>query len=88
MGCDGLNTPGIVYCYDAVNEQLSSYLKTYFGLIVTSIVCQVCAYFSLITYTRITIVYIRRALFNKILISDYGGALIKKELQDKQIYVD
>lgn len=88
MGCDGLRTPGIVYCYEAVNEQLSSYLKTYFGLIVTSIVCQVCSHMSLITYTRITIVYIRRALLNKILISDHGGALIKKDLQAKQMYVD
>ncbi|XP_052066418.1 uncharacterized protein LOC127706050 [Mytilus californianus] len=41
LGCDGINTPGVYYCYENFNEQLSSYLKTYFGLIVTSIVCQI-----------------------------------------------
>ncbi|CAC5380734.1 TSPAN9 [Mytilus coruscus] len=41
LGCDGINTAGVYYCYENFNEQLSSYLKTYFGLIVTSIVCQV-----------------------------------------------
>ncbi|CAC5407314.1 unnamed protein product [Mytilus coruscus] len=41
LGCDGISTPGIYYCYETFNEQLSSYLKTYFGLIVTSIVCQI-----------------------------------------------
>ncbi|VDI45780.1 Hypothetical predicted protein [Mytilus galloprovincialis] len=41
LGCEGLNTAGIYYCYENFNEQLSSYLKTYFGLIVTSIVCQI-----------------------------------------------
>ncbi|XP_063400345.1 uncharacterized protein LOC134684953 [Mytilus trossulus] len=41
LGCEQIYTSGVYYCYENYNEQLSSYLKTYFGLIVTSIVCQI-----------------------------------------------
>ncbi|XP_076116829.1 uncharacterized protein LOC143084303 [Mytilus galloprovincialis] len=39
LGCDG-EQPGIYFCPAIYNEQLSSYLQIYFGLIVTCIICQ------------------------------------------------
>ncbi|XP_052066480.1 uncharacterized protein LOC127706064 [Mytilus californianus] len=41
LGCERRGQSGIYYCYEIYNEQLSSYLHIYFGLIVTCIVCQV-----------------------------------------------
>ncbi|XP_052065763.1 uncharacterized protein LOC127705485 [Mytilus californianus] len=40
LGCEERGHSGIYYCYEIFNEQLTSYLKIYFGLIVTCIVCQ------------------------------------------------
>ncbi|CAG2222686.1 unnamed protein product [Mytilus edulis] len=40
LGCEGRGQSGIYYCYDIYNEQLTSYLKTYLGLIVTCCVVQ------------------------------------------------
>ncbi|CAC5380742.1 unnamed protein product [Mytilus coruscus] len=41
LGCEGRGQSGIYYCYEIYNEQLTSYLQIYFGLIVTCIVCQI-----------------------------------------------
>ncbi|XP_052065316.1 uncharacterized protein LOC127705090 [Mytilus californianus] len=40
LGCEGRGQSGIYYCYEIFNDQLTSYLQIYFGLIVTCIVCQ------------------------------------------------